>query len=613
MKIDFGKGKKEVAGEIVDGYVVRQTFIAMTNRLLSVSIFFGTYCRKNNGTVFVDIKDRYKNTIGKAEVDASRLQDNAFREFGLGVKLEAGKAYELRIWTMHCRSGQSVTPYYAEKTNDNALFIGARVIRDKELYCQFNYEEIKEEEPPFVNPELPGLEAGPPIPDGGIPGLVSIVIPHYNCHELLDKCLSTIARQSYSCIEVIVVDDGSEDQKATREIIKTYKHLIPAMALHLQENKGAPAARNAGAKHAIGEYLFFCDSDVFLYDQSIELLVRCLIGNHDADFAYGGFIWGNSRVTPVPYDEKKLKQNNFVTTMSLLRRAKFPGWDENLKRSQDWDLWLTVVDNGGKGVCCGQYLFETPMRENSITSEENIGIREAMSVVARKHALKTVQSTPAQRRTGLISVVIPCYNDELYLPKLLESIKGQTYNHYSVVVVDDCSDNGQAVLDACNACGFPVDYKRNPSRLGASESRNIGFTGQPGEFVFFCDADVILSPECFQEHIQTLHENPDSAWSYSNFSVGEEQKSFYPFSVDMMYKKNCSSTMSMVRSYVDPHFNPKLRRLQDWDMFISLMEKGHAGVWIDKFLFFAHDKPGITRSTITWDEAVKEMRKYHED
>ena len=74
--------------------------------------------------------------------------------------------------------------------------------------------------------------------------------------------------------------------------------------------------------------------------------------------------------------------------MSLLRRAKFPGWDERLKRHQDWDLWLSMVDKGSEGVCCGQYLFETPIREGSISSGGSISVGESMAIVAEKHELE---------------------------------------------------------------------------------------------------------------------------------------------------------------------------------------------------------------------------------
>lgn len=390
MKVKFGQNDVQATGEIHDGLCVSQEFIAKTPKLLSVNVYFATYMRENAGTIVVDVKDSSNKTISEGRVDAARLMDNSFREFGLGAKLIPGLKYKLRIWTIHCRSGQSVTAYYGRQGEGGALFVGARLMRHSELYCEFNYEgeeEKKEEEKP--DPLMAGLVEAPPIPENAVRGLVSIVIPHYNCPDYLVKCLATIARQTYSCLEVILVDDGSAPENADKlkGIVESMQSVIPSLRFFgLAKNGGAPAARNYGAKEARGEYLFFCDSDVFLYAETLETLVRCLLTHPECDFAYGGFIWGGQRVLPVEYDEVKLRDRNFVTTMSLMRRIKFPGWDEKLKRHQDWDMWLTMVDEGSIGVCCGTYLFESPVRAGSISTNSNVDMMESRSIVSKKHS-----------------------------------------------------------------------------------------------------------------------------------------------------------------------------------------------------------------------------------
>ena len=70
--------------------------------------------------------------------------------------------------------------------------------------------------------------------------------------------------------------------------------------------------------------------------------------------------------------------------MSLIRRKAFPQFDESLKRLQDWDLWLTMMREGSSGVWCDEVLFETPMREHSISSG-TYSWNEAVMVLRRKH------------------------------------------------------------------------------------------------------------------------------------------------------------------------------------------------------------------------------------
>ena len=393
MQVVFGHNAREFTGPLYDGNCMRQEFTASGNLLISVDIYFATYKRKNPGKIHVEVYDFRKRKLAAASVDATLLQDNSYREFGLGVRLVPGQKYELRVWTMHCRAGASATAAWGTKTSGIHFFFGRNLIRGGELTCRFNYEgevTVQDLTPKLVIDSTTNSSVGEryPVLDGTVPGLVTVVVPHYKCERYLAKCLASLSKQSYSCMEVFVVDDGSPDTTAVGSIVESYRPVLPFVQfIDLPTNGGAPVARNAGATMASGEYLFFCDADVELYPNAFEALVRCLIEVPSADFAYGGFIWGGNRVPPIEFEKETLQKKNYVTTMSLLRRAAFPGWDETLKRHQDWDLWLTMVDRGSNGVCCGKYLFETPIREGSISTDTNQPLRESMAVVKEKHGL----------------------------------------------------------------------------------------------------------------------------------------------------------------------------------------------------------------------------------
>lgn len=212
---------------------------------------------------------------------------------------------------------------------------------------------------------------------------------------------------------------------------------------------------------------------------------------------------------------------------------------------------------------------------------------------------------------GLISIVIPAYNTSKYIPKLIKSISEQEYNHYEVIVVDDYSTDSVNLLNTLLVSTMPIKYIRNSENKGASHSRNIGISQSNGEFIFCCDSDVVLQPDCLIKMIQKLHDTPDAAWVYSNFMVGDNLREFWNFSKDKMYHTNCCCSMSLVRSDVNPIFNEKLKRLQDWEMFLSLIEKGHSGVWVNETLFEAADRPGISKGGMSWEDAIKELKKLH--
>ncbi len=90
----------------------------------------------------------------------------------------------------------------------------------------------------------------------------SIIVPVYNVERYLERCLDSICNQSYTNIEIILIDDGSSDN--SKEIYERYAQNDNRLVVIRQENQGLSAARNAGLNHASGEYILFVDSDDYI-------------------------------------------------------------------------------------------------------------------------------------------------------------------------------------------------------------------------------------------------------------------------------------------------------------------------------------------------------------
>ena len=190
--------------------------------------------------------------------------------------------------------------------------------------------------------------------------MISLIIPVYNQAAKLIKTLSSIADQSYLDYEVIIVNDGSTDDVETL-FAQYFKKLTtnPRYIFINQSNQGAPAARNRGAQEAHGDYLFFCDADAILKNDALETMLAVLVSHPEVSYVYPSFYWGRKLFKVGEFSADKLKVGPSIHTMALIRRVDFPqlGWDESIKKLQDWDLWLTMLEQGKVGLWINQVLF----------------------------------------------------------------------------------------------------------------------------------------------------------------------------------------------------------------------------------------------------------------
>lgn len=106
--------------------------------------------------------------------------------------------------------------------------------------------------------------------------LLSVIIPVYNVGPWLRQALDSVIGQSCEKTELIVVNDGSTDESVA--IFSDYKKKLPHLKVIHQQNRGLSAARNSGFAHALGEYLFFFDSDDILYPKAMSRMVE--VCNH---------------------------------------------------------------------------------------------------------------------------------------------------------------------------------------------------------------------------------------------------------------------------------------------------------------------------------------------
>ena len=168
----------------------------------------------------------------------------------------------------------------------------------------------------------------------------------------------------------------------------------------VNDNKGgAPEKRNAGFDKSTQEYVFFCDDDILLPADHLEKLLKALSipSQTPIGYSYSGYhgivmhpathpMRGNFQISTRDFNPTALKQGNYISTMSLIRRNYFPRFDESLKRLQDWDIWLTMLKNGLHGVAVHNNEFYAYYLDEGITSNTN-NEREGIITIIEKHKL----------------------------------------------------------------------------------------------------------------------------------------------------------------------------------------------------------------------------------
>lgn len=117
--------------------------------------------------------------------------------------------------------------------------------------------------------------------------MVSIIMPIYNGQKTMHTATDSVLNQSYKDIQLIIVDDGSTDHSL--QIIQQYADSDSRIKYVTQNNRGQAAARNAGLKHAQGDFILFVDSDDSLVMSAVEELVSCIESTPRASFVLFGF------------------------------------------------------------------------------------------------------------------------------------------------------------------------------------------------------------------------------------------------------------------------------------------------------------------------------------
>lgn len=164
--------------------------------------------------------------------------------------------------------------------------------------------------------------------------LVSVIIPVYNAEKYIKDVLEDIIAQTYTNLEIIVINDGSTDNSAliVEDIVKTDSRI----KLINLDNCGVSIARNEGLKIATGDYVRFIDADDRVDKDSIRQMVEVFYSNSEADLVIGNYTCVPMRnyMTGVELKRGKISENEFITLFSKYAKSFYFGvtWNKLYKR-----------------------------------------------------------------------------------------------------------------------------------------------------------------------------------------------------------------------------------------------------------------------------------------
>jgi glycosyltransferase involved in cell wall biosynthesis len=213
--------------------------------------------------------------------------------------------------------------------------------------------------------------------------LVSVVIPCFNYAQYMRETIDSALAQSYKDIEIIILDDGSTDN--TKAVAAEYGDQVE---YHYQENKGLPAARNAGFRKAHGTYVLFIDADDKLDPQYVAKTLEVALAHPEAAFVYTQqrYFEASDEVTTFPaYDRRLLKEKNYIPACSLIRAdilRRF-SYDSRYVSWEDWDFYLTLAKAGLCGVLVDEPLILYRKHADQQSMLDTFGQRKKVRTLAQ--------------------------------------------------------------------------------------------------------------------------------------------------------------------------------------------------------------------------------------
>jgi glycosyltransferase involved in cell wall biosynthesis len=201
--------------------------------------------------------------------------------------------------------------------------------------------------------------------------------------------------------------------------------------------------------------------------------------------------------------------------------------------------------------------------------------------------------------TPHVSVVIPCYGQAAYLPEAVDSVIGQTFVSWEILIVDDGSPDDTAAVATSLAAEHGRIRLIRQANAGPASARNTGFREARGRYILPLDADDRILPSMLADTVAALDAHADRGFAYTDYRFfGDVERTVRTpdFDVDMLCRSNYITVCSLMRRTTWEAvggYDPSMARgYEDWDFWLSCAERGISGVRVPEVLFEYRVRPG---------------------
>lgn len=448
---------------------------------------------------------------------------------------------------------------------------------------------------------------------------VTVIIPSYMYAETLGRAIQSVLGQTLPPKEIIVVDDGSPDDGATKRVAESF----PGVRYVHQENAGVAMARNHGISLARTRLVSCLDADDAMHPDFLATLIPAFDKDPLLGVAYTGLMLINPRTNeqrpsgwpPECNFDQQLRGKNQVPTCCVFRRKAWQQIGGYRSRyvhpeqgcgSEDAELFLRMGANGWRmrrvtkrplflytlgGRTWDKSKYEKPTWTNwhPYTVDK---IHPFASI-----ATPTEDSHPVrQYDIPIVSVIIPVGPLHPYMVvDALDSLEAQFFRKWEGIVVNDSG----VELDLS-----PWPYLtvvETSGGKGAGYARNRGTEIAKGNYVVYLDADDFLQSQYLFQALQAAEGHPNH-WVYTDMFISKPNGTIETYKCQewdpaLLWRKGVASVTSLYPKYMWKEaggFDEGLYR-EDWDFHLRLAMRGFCGIRLPRPLFTYRHATGDRR------------------